>query len=274
MHKVLYLDTKNSADPKSQQAKFIENHCKIDAQLLVIIMISSDDVPELLSSFPPVEFAFAYGSGVVEQGGYSYSNVEPCKLPMLDLILVVDNAEQWHTDNRVMNDDHYTPMLPLGSKYIARFQERIPAHLWFNAYVPMTSKNFKGRLMKYGVISKEHLLTDLTSWTNLYTAGRLQKPVHVLKDNELIRTAMNKNLESAVRTSLLMLPTQFEEIDLYLSIASLSYVGDPRMYLGENPKKVPLSLYCTALYYTTPPYLPPSPYCAALILLLYCYPIV
>jgi mitochondrial translocator assembly and maintenance protein 41 len=30
----------------------------------------------------------------------------------------------------------------------------------------------------------------------------------------------------------------FREIDLYLSIASLSYIGDPRMLYGENPRKV------------------------------------
>lgn len=201
-------------------------------------MLCSDDALELLNTFPPVKFAFAYGSGVVEQGGYKYESMDPSKLPMLDLILVVDDALEWHTSNKIMNSTHYTPLLPLGSKYIAQFQELIPANLWFNAYIPMKSKKFAGRLMKYGVISKKHVLEDLNCWTNLYTAGRLQKPVHVLKGDPEIELAMQSNLESAVRTSLLMLPDKFEEIDLYLSIASLSYVGDPRMYLGENPKKV------------------------------------
>jgi hypothetical protein len=205
---------------------------------LVAIMLSAQDAEDLLKGFPPVEFAFAYGSGVVEQGGYNYDHTDPSKMPMLDLILVVDDSEAWHTANRSQNRSHYTPILPIGPKYIAQFQERIQANLWFNAYVPMTRGKLAGRLMKYGVISKQHLLDDLTGWTSLYTAGRLQKPVHVLKGNEAVEAAMKSNLESAVRTSLLMLPEKFEEIDLYLSIASLSYVGDPRMYLGENPKKV------------------------------------
>lgn len=201
-------------------------------------MLSQEDADDLLQGFPPVEFAFAYGSGVVEQGGYKYEQTEPSKLPMLDLILVVDDSEKWHADNMVCNDSHYSSLIPLSSKYVARFQEQIPAFLWFNAYVPMKSKRYSGRMMKYGVISKKHLLDDLTTWSNLYTAGRLQKPVRILKNNEAIEKAIKTNLESAVRTSLLMLPEQFEEVDLYLSIASLSYVGDPRMYLGENPKKV------------------------------------
>lgn len=201
-------------------------------------MLSEEDVQELLESFPPVEFAFAYGSGVVEQGGYKYAVSDPSKLPMLDLILVVDNSEEWHASNKQLNASHYTSLIPIGPKYIAQFQERIPANLWFNAYIPMKSKKFAGRLMKYGVVSKHHVLDDLNTWNSLYTAGRLQKPVHVLKANIEIEAAMQSNLESAVRTSLLMLPDKFQEVDLYLSIASLSYVGDPRMYLGENPKKV------------------------------------
>ena len=46
------------------------------------------------------------------------------------------------------------------------------------------------------------------------------------------------NREHALRASLLLLPDVFCERDLYYSVASLSYVGDPRMLIGENPKKV------------------------------------
>ena len=215
-----------------------------------VVMLTADEAEDLLRYFPSVEFAFAYGSGVVEQGGYKYEQSDPSKLPMMDFILVVENSEQWHEANMLQNPSHYTSIIPLGSKYVAKFQDKVPARLWFNAYIPMKSKGCVGRLMKYGVINKEYMLEDLNTWSNLYTAGRLQKPVRVLKHNAEIEEAIKNNLESAVRTSLLMLPEKFEEIDLYLNIASLSYVGDPRMYFGENPKKVcpQYGLYYCALF--------------------------
>jgi translocator assembly and maintenance protein 41 len=92
--------------------------------------------------------------------------------------------------------------------------------------------------MKYGIISKTHAMNDLLRWTNLYLAGRLHKPVHIMKPNDEIELAMKRNFEQAIRTSLLLLPNRFNEVDLYMAVASLSYIGDPRMCLGENPKKV------------------------------------
>ena len=75
-------------------------------------------------------------------------------------------------------------------------------------------------------------------WNHLYVAGRLHKPVRIILSNPEVTAALATNREHALRASLLLLPDLFSEIDLYYTIASLSYVGDPRMILGENPKKV------------------------------------
>lgn len=48
-------------------------------------MLRKEDYDEILKQFPPVEFGFAYGSGVIEQGSYNYSQ-DPSTLPMLDLV--------------------------------------------------------------------------------------------------------------------------------------------------------------------------------------------
>lgn len=203
-------------------------------------MLNESDVELLLSQFPAVEYAFAYGSGVVKQQGYDYSTAKT--LPMLDLILVVEDSEKWHEENMLRNSSHYTSIIPLSAKYVAMFQEKLKANFWFNAYVPMNSPHYPGRLMKYGVISKKHILKDLNTWNNLYAAGRLHKPVHVLKTNDSLQSALELNREQAVRTSLLLLPEKFNEVDLYMTVASISYIGDPRMYVGENPKKVSIAL--------------------------------
>ena len=84
------------------------------------------------------------------------------------------------------------------------------------------------------------LLEDLNNWTTLYAAGRLHKPVRIIKtgtDTE-IKDGLRVNKLHAVRTSLMLMPHTFDEFNLYYTIASLSYVGDPRMLLGENPMKV------------------------------------
>ena len=81
-------------------------------------------------------------------------------------------------------------------------------------------------------------MADLNEWRSLYVAGRLHKPIHILKHNDTIENAMARNKEYAVRTALLLVPKLFDEFDLFTKIASLSYTGDPRMIVGENPKKV------------------------------------
>eukprot|EP01039_Chlorochromonas_danica_P009310 gene9310-10276_t len=197
----------------------------------------NEDVSALLAIFPRVEFAFTYGSGAVQQGGYNYKK-HAAELPMLDLILVVEDSLSWHTENMRMNPSHYSSLLPMNPSFVTSFQEFLPAHFWFNAYVSIPTGPQAGRLMKYGVISKTHALKDLNQWNDLYIAGRLHKPVQILQTNEILETAMEQNREQALRAALFLLPEKFTEIELFTTVASLSYVGDPRMLVGENPKKV------------------------------------
>ena len=215
--------------------------------------------------FPPVTVAFAYGSAVIPQAGSAPQGGE-----MLDLIFVVEDAQAWHTDNLRRNRDHYShPWPALGASAIAAVQEDYGAGLWYNTLVPLPSKYMsRYRTLKYGVISAEQLIDDLTSWRCLYAAGRLQKPVLVLgvsndgileqrfdsgganiyvfdvesqiKSSTQARvfSAMRENLRNALRSALLMLPARFTEVELFARIASLSYAGDWRMVFGENPHKV------------------------------------
>jgi translocator assembly and maintenance protein 41 len=203
-------------------------------------MLTQIDIDEILSQFPPLEFAFAYGSGVMEQMGYDYSK-KPFELPMIDMVFAVNNPKEWHESNQSMNPSHYTPIVSMSSQTISRIQTKFGGRIWYNTLIQSNLSRFPQRMMKYGVISKNDLIKDLFTWETLYVAGRLHKPVQILKSDPDIMDAMNINKEHAIRTSLLLLQSKFTEKDLYLTIASLSYLGDPRMIFGENPNKVILT---------------------------------
>mmetsp|Transcript_3506 Transcript_3506/g.4935 ORF Transcript_3506/g.4935 Transcript_3506/m.4935 type:complete len:323 (+) Transcript_3506:262-1230(+) len=196
----------------------------------------------LRKRFSSVRFGFAYGSGVFEQAGYNLNaRKSPKDLPMIDLIVVVDNVKQWHKENLHRYPfDYWQPLAMLGADAITKVQTNFGAGLYYNTLVPLDCE----RKIKYGVISTEHFLEDLTDWRWLYTSGRLHKPVRIIqnkdanKDDSPLQTALKQNLRSALAASLLLLPTKFTEDLLYQTITGLSYSGDFRMTIGENPKKV------------------------------------
>ncbi|KAL8927793.1 MAG: hypothetical protein Q9208_002209 [Pyrenodesmia sp. 3 TL-2023] len=122
----------------------------------------------------------------------------------------------------------------MGSSFVSRIQDNYGAGVYFHPYVTVN-----GTLIKYGVVNLDTLCRDLAEWDTLYLAGRLQKPVKILRDDPRVRLANQLNLISAVRTALLLLPSDFTEQDLYGTIAGLSYLGDPRMVLpAEDSNKV------------------------------------
>ncbi|KAH6605431.1 hypothetical protein Trco_007138 [Trichoderma cornu-damae] len=199
----------------------------------------------------PIVYCFAYGSGVFpqEKAGRSISEAEfravhpkpPEALvkaqkgspKMIDFIFGVTHTEHWHSINMKQHRDHYSGVASLGSGFVSRVQGW-GAGVYFNPYIEMN-----GMLIKYGVTSIDNLVRDLSTWDNLYLAGRLQKPVKILRDHPRVRLANQINLIAALRTALLMLPPTFTEDDLYGTIAGLSYLGDPRMALPtENKSKV------------------------------------
>ncbi|KAM4654053.1 phosphatidate cytidylyltransferase, mitochondrial isoform 4-T10 [Amazona ochrocephala] len=186
----------------------------------------------VLAHFPQeLSLAFAYGSGVFRQAGDSAG---PGENNMLDFVFAVDDAVTWHMMNLTKNRSHYSFLKVLGPKQINSVQN-YGAGIYYNTLVPCN-----GRIIKYGVISTDTLIDDLLHWKTLYVAGRLQKPVKILTQNEnsKLQAALVSNLKSAVTAAFLMLPESFSEEDLYMQIAGLSYTGDFRMIVGEDRSKV------------------------------------
>ncbi|EPT05296.1 hypothetical protein FOMPIDRAFT_148453 [Fomitopsis schrenkii] len=166
----------------------------------------------------PIRYAFAYGSGVFEQDGYKQE-----EKPMLDFMFAVTHADHWHSINMNQFPGHY----PLHAREIS-------PGVWFNTHVPM-----KGATIKYGVTTVDNLCSDLLNWRTLYLAGRMHKPIRIIKDDARVRLTQQVNLTSAVRTALLTLPATFTQRELFARIAAFSYAGDVRMALpGENRAKV------------------------------------
>jgi translocator assembly and maintenance protein 41 len=203
----------------------------------------------ILRQFPPITYAFAYGSGVFPQSAATASRTTQSPHPnapeailnwqkgggkMIDFVLTPRFSQHFHSLNLREHRDHYSFLGSLGSGVISHVQDKYGAGAYFNPYIIVN-----GTLIKYAVVNYETLLRDLTEWDTLYLAGRLHKPVKVLFEEPNLRVANQRNLLSAVRCSLLLLPPTFTEKQLYSTIAGLSYQGDPRMQYGsENPKKV------------------------------------
>lgn len=153
---------------------------------------------------------------------------------MIDFIFGVSYTQHWHSLNLQQHRDHYSAIGSLGSSLVSRVQDKWGAGVYFNPYVTVN-----GTLIKYGVVNLDTLCRDLSEWDTLYLAGRLQKPVKILRDDPRVRLANQVNLISAVRTALLLLPPKFTEKQFYNTITGISYLGDPRMSLGaENLNKV------------------------------------
>ncbi|KAK0862495.1 Mitochondrial translocator assembly and maintenance protein 41 [Friedmanniomyces endolithicus] len=179
----------------------------------------------------PIRYAFAYGSGDWQASGAK----------IIDFVFGVTHTQHWHSLNLTQHPSHYSGLryLPYASAAISHIQDDFGAGIYYNPYITVN-----GTMIKYGVVNLDTLATDLSDWNTLYLAGRLQKPVKILRDDARIRLANQVNLISALRTALLMLPERFTERTLYERIAGLSYLGDPRMtsFFGlgasEDPRKI------------------------------------
>ncbi|KAI1457980.1 mitochondrial matrix Mmp37 [Annulohypoxylon moriforme] len=199
----------------------------------------------------PIRYAFAYGSGVFPQSTGDMATEAEIKAvhskapnavqkaqdgspKMIDFIFGVSYTQHWHSLNLMQHRNHYSMLGSFGSAAVSHVQDKWGAGVYFNPYVTVD-----GILIKYGVVNIDTLCRDLSEWDTLYLAGRLHKPVKILRDDPKVRLANQINLLSALRTALLLLPPTFSEQELYATIAGISYLGDPRMaFPTENPKKV------------------------------------
>uniref|UniRef100_A0A383W2E8 Phosphatidate cytidylyltransferase, mitochondrial n=1 Tax=Tetradesmus obliquus TaxID=3088 RepID=A0A383W2E8_TETOB len=186
-------------------------------------------------NFPAIDYGFAYGSGVFVQPDLYEAHHRPgaASGPMLDFIFVVADPQAWHTENLERNPSHYSFLKYLGPSTICSMADRVGVGVYFNTLVPV-----EGQVVKYGVVSLAAFQQDLQHWSHLYVGGRLHKPVAALTQHDAAEAARRQNLRSALTASLLLLPQACSLKDLFRRLAALSYMGDVRMGLAEDSRKV------------------------------------
>ncbi|KAI5962036.1 TAM41 [Candida theae] len=187
---------------------------------------SQEKLAEIVGTFDAeISAVVGYGSGILPQNGYD----KPDKEKQLDFIFLVEDTGKFHKENCKQNPSHYST----GSQTLINWWQG--SGIYFNPYVLI-----KDKLTKYGVTSRRSAFMDLSEWSSLYFAGRLQKPVNYIKEDNMLRFLNQYNLKNAMTIAIfLMQANQFSERQLYEQITSISYLGDFRMYVGgENPNKV------------------------------------
>jgi translocator assembly and maintenance protein 41 len=130
--------------------------------------IKNDELIKILSHFPKIDYAIAYGSSVIPQIGY---NIEKNKNSVIDFIFGIKDSKAWHYKNLEKNFHHYSFLRLGGSDIISKIQQNYGAKVYYNTFVTIENKN-----IKYGVINFSDLYSDLLNWDTLYVSGRMQKP--------------------------------------------------------------------------------------------------
>lgn len=183
-------------------------------------------INNFLKERPNVVAAFGYGSGVFKQLGYTNEKTQ------IDLILVVSDIKKWHQENIKKNPKDYSFI----GKYFF-LNSKLEEIKGITGITYQSNIEYKDHLFKYGIIEYKDFIEHMETWDSFYVPGRFQKPVLPIKSNEKIDKLIIKNRRNACKVGLICL-NEKKLKELYLTICRLSYSGDTRMKIAENPKKV------------------------------------
>lgn len=188
---------------------------------------------ELLGMLPKVNSATPYGSGYFKQDDGAGEKKS------MDIILSVDNPNEWHQENYELNPWMYDGS---GKKQLMN-NKLADDEISFPRSLGGFFTDFEGREYKFIVVDKRLLYDDLKTWKHFSLAGRFQKEMVLLIDNSdgVLPELMQMNYKNAVKVGLLMNPSiATSERRLFEIITSLSYLGDlRRIFHMEDPNKIP-----------------------------------
>ena len=118
--------------------------------------------PTLLDRFPSnVAFTFAYGSGAFQQNNHQDKSKN-----MLDIVLVVENLEDFHRQNIQRNKRDYAWWNRIAKiDDLCEYQRKTGNRVWWHPYVKGVLPN--NQELKYGVIEFSDFKRDMTEWSDL-----------------------------------------------------------------------------------------------------------
>jgi translocator assembly and maintenance protein 41 len=114
----------------------------------------------VLAHFPPVDFAFSYGSAVIPQVRAD-GRADTRDGKMMDFIFAVDDPVEWHRNVLTEHPTHYSLLGKLGPHAVSLVQS-LGAGVYFNPMVRLTDPSLP--LIKYGVVSSKRFRKDLRDW--------------------------------------------------------------------------------------------------------------
>lgn len=178
---------------------------------------------------PASQAVFGYGSGVFEQRDNDHSKSQT------DVIFIVNDMREWHNSNMVLNDSDYSFLgrIHFSSNNVSKIKGK--NNVTYFSHIKDSGNDF---MFKYGVVEVEDFIRGLSTWDNLFLVGRFHKPVLDVKSNEVIRRVIEGNRDVAFRIACLFSPAATTKRDFFRTLCGLSYLGDARMMIAENPHKV------------------------------------
>lgn len=190
---------------------------------------------ELLLEFdelhPKSLAVIGYGSGVIPQ-----DKSNPNDKKELDLIVVVDDLQQWLDENMQMHPEEFT------AATLKFFKKATLQQLEKGAPIVYFSKDcYKEQYIKRGIISKEQFLSSCYNRTSSYVPFRMEKVTELIKcEDKQIYDALVYDHRITLMLGLLMLPKENHNLyDLITCICTMSFLGDFRMRIHcEDPNKI------------------------------------
>ena len=175
---------------------------------------------------PEARCVYGYGSGVFKQAS-SFGK------PLTDVIFLVDDIKEWHKENMHVNPSDYSI---IGRIYLSKCSiEKVKGVNGVTYFSEISDGEYT---FKYGVIEIIDFINGLDTWNNMFMAGRFHKPVMELKSEEGIRDSIFYNRKCALMIACLFCDKISNAQDIYVKLCGLSYLGDARMAIAENPRKV------------------------------------